>query len=295
MKLSIVIPAYNEEENIVRTLKTTLRVISKFHKDFEIVVVDDGQEKRADVVLKDFADSRIKYIQNQKSLGGAGARNTGIKNSQGEFIAFLDDDDEWLPTKLDKQVKALEDCDNSVVLVFSGFYAYDKEGKLVKTFLPNEQGIIWPFERVLHRAFIWTSTIMFRQKVVKQGIMFDETLKKNQEWDLTLRLLKIGKFFAINEPLVKLHILAEDEHLGGMDNIDNITSAFKLFINKHYVDYKKHKKSLAFCYLRLATLYKNNHQLKEARKYLFKAWLTRPWNLIYLYYILKLILKIIIK
>jgi len=108
---------------------------------------------------------------------------------------------------------------------------------------------------------------------------------------LQLRLLKVGKFYAINEPLTRLNILDEDEHLGGLANLDNITKYFQVFINKHYDDYRQNKKSLAFCYLRLATLYRQGARFKETQNYLRKAWQTRPWNLIYFYYMIKFILK----
>ncbi len=291
-RVSVVIPTHNRPHLISRSIKS---VLAQTYNDFEIIIVDDGIEKRSQEIIDGFGDQRIRYIQNEKSVGGAVSRNIGIKESRGEFIAFLDDDDEWLPEKLAKQVKAFDSCDDSVVLVFCGLSKYNKRGELLEVKVSDENGVVWPFKKTLYRGYIWTSTIMLRKKNTEQGIIFDETLKKNQEWDLQLRLLKVGKFYAIKESLVKLNILDEDEHMGGMQNIDTITSYFKIFINKHYVDYKKNKKALAFCYLRLANLYKKNNQFTEARKYLFKSWLVTPWNLFYFYYAMKLSVKMLVR
>jgi len=104
--------------------------------------------------------------------------------------------------------------------------------------------------------------------------------------------LKVGKFFAINEPLVKLHVLGENEHMGGKGNLDNIISAFEIFIKKHYSDYFKNKKSLAYNYLRLASLYRDNRQFKKAREKVFQAWRADSWNFKYIFYLLKLTIKI---
>src|SRR3989338_8677774 len=101
VKVSVIIPTHNRPELLKRAVKS---VLNQTYKDLEVIVVDDGLEKRADETVNSFNDSRLKYIQHPEEKGGSAARNTGIKNSSGEFIAFLDDDDEWLPEKLEIQI-----------------------------------------------------------------------------------------------------------------------------------------------------------------------------------------------
>src|SRR3989344_9216027 len=101
-KISVIIPTHNRPELLKKAVGS---VLSQTYKDLEVIVVDDCMEKRADSVIKEFNDSRIKHIQHQEEKGGSAARNTGIRASSGEFIAFLDDDDEGVPGKIEIQMK----------------------------------------------------------------------------------------------------------------------------------------------------------------------------------------------
>ena len=98
-KVSVVIPTYNSSQFIVETLES---VFAQTYKDYEIIVVDDGSTDNTKEVLQPYT-SRIKYIYKENG-GPASARNVGIKSAQGEYIAFLDSDDRWLPEKLEKHI-----------------------------------------------------------------------------------------------------------------------------------------------------------------------------------------------
>jgi len=111
-KVSVVIPTCNRPDLLPRAIKS---VLAQTYQDFEIIVVDDGREKSSENVVAGIGDARLKYIKQTDKKGGSAARNTGIKAAAGDFIAFLDDDDEWLPEKLDKQVRGLDGCDKDVV------------------------------------------------------------------------------------------------------------------------------------------------------------------------------------
>ncbi|HQI25768.1 MAG TPA: glycosyltransferase [Candidatus Paceibacterota bacterium] len=274
-KVSVIIPTHNRPNLLPQAIRT---VLDQTFQDFEIIVIDDGLVVRADEVVKAFSDHRIRYYQNQVESGGAVTRNNGIAKAQGEFLAFLDDDDEWTKNKLEEQVKALDSCSSEVVAVFTGVEAYDQNGKFLYRRLPNCDGVIEPFVRLLRRPFIWTSAIMYRRAVTEEGIIFDPELKKNQEWDLCLRLSKVGKFFAINEPLTKLNILGEDAHMGGKKNLDNIIHGYNLFLEKHLVDFKKHPKSFSLRLQNLGTFYQNNRQSILATKTWWRSWLKNPFN-----------------
>lgn len=104
-KVSVIIPTYNRAHLIGRAIKS---VLNQTYKDFEIIIVDDGSTDKTEEVVKDFKDERVRYIRREKNKGGSAARNTGIKAARGEYIAFQDSDDEWLPEKLEKQMKAFE-------------------------------------------------------------------------------------------------------------------------------------------------------------------------------------------
>jgi len=100
--VSVIIPTYNRAHLVGRSIQS---VINQTYQDFEIIVVDDGSTDNTEDIIKEFQkkDKRIKHIKHNKNKGGSAARNTGIRAARGEYIAFLDSDDEWMPTKLEKQ------------------------------------------------------------------------------------------------------------------------------------------------------------------------------------------------
>lgn len=102
-KVSVIIPVYNAEKYIAATVKS---VFSQTYKNFEIIIIDDGTPDNSVKICQQFNDSRIKIIH-QRNRGLPGARNTGIRHAQGDYLAFLDADDIWLPEKLEKHVEHL--------------------------------------------------------------------------------------------------------------------------------------------------------------------------------------------
>lgn len=107
--VSCIIPTYKRSDTLIRAVKS---VINQSYKNLEIIIVDDNEpnDEYSLIVqerLKAISDERIRYIQQKKHINGAAARNVGINAARGEFIAFLDDDDEWLPSKIEKQINKL--------------------------------------------------------------------------------------------------------------------------------------------------------------------------------------------
>jgi glycosyltransferase involved in cell wall biosynthesis len=105
-KVSVIIPVYNAEKYVVATVES---VLSQTYKNFEIIIVDDGSLDDSLSICRQFEDPRIKIIQ-QKNRGLPGARNTGIRHAQGDYVTFLDADDIWLPQKLEKHVNHLNNA-----------------------------------------------------------------------------------------------------------------------------------------------------------------------------------------
>ncbi len=269
-KVSVVIPTHNRPVMLKRAIDS---VLAQTYRDFEITVVDDGVQERAREVVGSFSDDRIRYIQHEKERGAPAARNTGIKNSTGELIAFLDDDDEWLPEKIELQVNALEKH-SEAVLAFCGLTAVNDAGKTLYTRMRGLEGLISPFSEILDKSFVWTSAIMARKSVLMNGFLFDENLTKNQEWDLTLRLSRTMPFYSINKLLVILHI--HGNQMGGRQNLMGRINGYHTFLRKHMADYKKQPSSLSLRYAEMAQLYKDNDQRFMGLIYFAKAFLVHP-------------------
>lgn len=139
-KVSVIIPVFRVEKYINAAVKS---VLEQTYKEIEILIVDDESPDQSVEICKQFQDSRIKIIR-QSNRGLAGARNTGIRHAQGEYLAFLDGDDIWLPNKLKKHIEHLESSPN-VGVSFSRSAFIDEAGDLLGTYLmPKLENITPP-------------------------------------------------------------------------------------------------------------------------------------------------------
>lgn len=129
-KVSVILPVYRVEKYISAAVKS---VLEQTYQTFEIIIVDDDSPDQSAEICRQFKDSRIKIIH-QKNRGLAGARNTGIRHAQGDYIAFLDGDDIWLPEKLEKHIEHLESSP-AVGVSFSRSALIDESGNLLGTYL----------------------------------------------------------------------------------------------------------------------------------------------------------------
>lgn len=126
-KVSVVIPTHNRSSLLRRAIQS---VLDQTYQDFEIIVVDDASTDDTEAVVKGFADERIRYVRHSENRGEAASRNTGIRLAKGEYIAGHDDDDVWLPPKLEKQVKAFEKASPKVGVVSPDY----REKKMIEKF-----------------------------------------------------------------------------------------------------------------------------------------------------------------
>ena len=103
--ISVIIPTYNRAHLISRSAKS---VLAQTYPDFELIIVDDGSGDNTEEIIEALADPRIRYLRHESNRGVSAARNTGIRAARGDYIAFQDSDDEWLPQKLEKQLGLFE-------------------------------------------------------------------------------------------------------------------------------------------------------------------------------------------
>lgn len=131
--VTAVITTYKREPEIVK--RAIDSVLAQTYKHINIVVVDDSpadyelRDSVEKLVLDHFAEANITYVQHERNLGACAARNTGLSLVNSEFVAFLDDDDEWLPEKIEKQVKKFRECDELTALVYCGCTKVKQNGR----------------------------------------------------------------------------------------------------------------------------------------------------------------------
>jgi glycosyltransferase involved in cell wall biosynthesis len=194
--VSVVIPTYNCARFIGDALAS---VLAQTYRDFEVVLVDDGSTDDTRLRAESFPPN-VKYLY-QANRGPATARNTGIQHSCGEYIAFLDADDIWLPRKLERQVEAFEMGTGSDVVYTWWRWINEAGVPLPEVHKPTHQGNV--LEKLMRGCFILPSIVMMRRTCFEQAGFFDTRLRHSDDWDILLRIAAQGyQFTFIPEVLV---------------------------------------------------------------------------------------------
>ena len=182
-KVSVVIPSYNAMAYLPKTLESLL---GQTFTDFEVLIINDGSSDHIVEWSSQIEDARVKLIS-QDNKGTSAARNTGISQSKGEYIAFLDADDLWEPTKLEKQVLCL-DSKKSVGLVYTWTAYIDQFGIPTKRVIAfSEEGQVW--EKLVVKDIVCNgSSAMVRRSCLEHIGEFDSDMQPVEDWDMWIRL-----------------------------------------------------------------------------------------------------------
>jgi glycosyltransferase involved in cell wall biosynthesis len=198
-QVSVVIPTRGRSGLLALTLRG---VLCQREVDFEVVVVDDGSTDDTTGMVTRLGDGRIRLLRNPRSLGVGAARNRGIAEARGEWVAFLDDDDLWAPDKLALQLQAADDSGRC--WVYAGHVEVDGRLRVVAGAPPA------PPERVMellerHNAVpAGASNVVVRADALARCGPFDEQLPNHEDWDLWIRLARLGPPAWVPQPLVAL-------------------------------------------------------------------------------------------
>ncbi len=201
--ISVIIPTYNRCSTLKRAIQS---VLNQTYKDLEIIVIDDGSTDQTSKYLSAINDTRINFVTFETNRGRNAARNEGVKLSKGTFVAFLDDDDCWVPSKLEEQIQCVNN--HSVDLCYTGLNVYTFKDKFIKYVfrMPKYSD---PYKSIMNDNFLGgSSSIFVRKQCVNEIGCFDTNLPALQDWDLLIRLFKNGcQLKAINKPLVSYYIV----------------------------------------------------------------------------------------
>ena len=200
--ISVVIPTHNRVNLLPRAIKS---VQNQTVKDVEIIVVSDGSTDGTDALMHEFErqDKRIRFISYSPGRNGNYARNQGVLASKGEFIAFLDDDDEWLPSKLEQQLMLFE-SDKSIGLVYTGTHVIYVDEKIEYDSNPKSHGDLSK-DILFSNCIGSTTTVMVRTSLLKETGGFDENLPAIQDYDLWIRICQKTKVGVVSSALVNYY------------------------------------------------------------------------------------------
>ncbi|MFH1837337.1 MAG: glycosyltransferase [Candidatus Omnitrophota bacterium] len=178
---SVIIPSYNRERLLRKAIKSVL--IQTF-SDLELIVIDDGSTDNTSGVISSYNDTRLISIH-QKNMGVSAARNRGIERSTGAFIAFLDSDDRWMPTKLERAKEYIANFPD--VSVFHTEEVWYRNGNLLKQLKKHKKPSGSVYKNSLALCCIGISTAVIKKGVFSDIGIFDESLKACEDYDLWLR------------------------------------------------------------------------------------------------------------
>jgi GT2 family glycosyltransferase len=280
--ISVVLPAFNRVASIRAAVDSVLR---QSFGDFELLVVDDGSTDGTMAALAALTDPRVRLLANPRNLGAGAARNTGIRAARGVWVAFQDSDDEWLPTKLDRQMAALRggDCVAGycgMAVVGAGAARAPEAGEGGRTrlhYIPEPE--ITAVEgdvltSLLEHSLVSTQTLIARRDCLERIGGFDESLPALEDWECAIRLAKLGRFSFVDAPLVHQHFSANSI----TRHQDRRVAARQQIVAKHLDLLRQHPGLLAGHYKTIAGEQRRLGDLPAARQSLAEARRLLPFS-----------------
>jgi len=273
-KVSVIIPTYNRAAMLDDAVSS---VLAQTYQNFEILISDDGSTDNTQEVVKKF-DERVNYLYSNHSGIPAIVRNKAIIEASGEYIAFLDSDDLWLPDKLELQVEVFEN-DSTIGLVCSNAFIIDNfSGQTHNYYLEQGQGQSgYIFIELLKNNFIVTSTVVVRRASLDQAGYFSADLRGCEDYNLWLRIAHKWRILYVEKPLACYRNLPDvsirseqrvsEYFLGMISNLDGLETLHLDGEDKQQVSHQKDE------YRRQVII-----QLWKEREY--RKWILACFNLL---------------
>ncbi len=270
--VSVVIPTRNRSAMLNRAIRS---VLAQTYGDFEIIVVADNSTDDTAAMIDGIKDPRVRFFQHESRKGASAARNTGMKNARGKYIAFLDDDDEWTPDKLAVQIPMIEKAGPDVGLVYA-WMKYVRNGKSVSVYAPRLRGNV--FLKMLEQQSIGnSSTVIIRHEVVDKVGFFDEDLFRGNDGDYWRRISKHYNVIYAPRVLALIHLDADDRiSLQTRDNLRNAIASKKKRLSTFQDDFADNPDIHCRFLLQLAVINLRILNLKEAISWGRKASAVAP-------------------
>ncbi|QTE74988.1 glycosyltransferase family 2 protein [Clostridiales bacterium FE2010] len=191
--VSVIMPSWNTERFIANSIQS---VINQTYQNWELIIVDDCSTDDTDNVVAGFSDERIRYLKNEKNCGAALTRNRALREAKGEWIAFLDSDDLWMPEKLEKQIDFMRE--NNCCLSYHQYEKINEEGQPLYIYVSGPE--IVNKRKMYNYDYIGQLTMMYSAKYF--GLIQIKDIKKNNDYAIRLQLYK--------KPQTKCYLLKEN-------------------------------------------------------------------------------------
>jgi len=268
--VSVVIPTYNRPKLLHRAISSALR---QTHRDFEIIVVDGSPGEEAVSVIERFGDCRISHVKQDPNTGLSAARNIGVRNSSGRYIAFLDDDDERLPEKIELQLEDLRNKESRLRASYCLLERFrDESNQVIGYFRPSSDG---------NHIRAWLcgenvpspSCVLLEKECLERAGGFREDLPRLEDREQWIRLSKYYDFACLNRVLVRYHI-----HPAARvsNNSTALLAAYPIVYRVHKDLFWKNRKSLSLFMQRFAHVVAKAGDRRSTRLLLLKSIAAYP-------------------
>jgi glycosyltransferase involved in cell wall biosynthesis len=274
IRASAIITTFNRKILLEKAMRS---VLAQTFQDFELIILDNSSKDGTEELVKKMAaeDSRIVYVRHPQ-LNIAQARNLGVRTARGEFLGFLDDDDEWLPRKLELQVGLFDKSPASVALVYGGFNRVTTSGEIYNTFTPRLRGKVFDGYFCGHDPLTGSaSNPLIRKSAFDVSGLYDENIKSSEDWEMYLRLARDFEFEYVKEPVVDIRAHA-GPRLG--DKLEDAAQAEIIACGK-FADYLAAHPTCRSYYLQtIGGKYCRVGKAAVGRRYLREAITVAPGN-----------------
>lgn len=278
-QVDVIITTYKRKPEVLK--RAVKSVLEQSFQNFKIFIIDDspaeyaGREETVSLINA-LNDNRITYSQNDTNIGACASRNRGAEMGEGEYIAFLDDDDVWLPNKIEEQIKRF--TSKSIAMVYCDYFQYftDKD-KMRQHYLKST-----PPSGMIFKAFLSNNVAgscsfpMLRRSAFKEVGGFDPTMPALQDWELWLRISKKYEVAYVSQPLAKYYFY-EGERISA--HPERRVIAFERILNEFNTDYAVNKNEKAAYYLMGVKFYSFDKNLKKAIQFWIDAIRLNPLNI----------------
>jgi len=278
-RVSVIIPVFNGGKFIGQAIDSVLK---QTFRDLEIVVVDDGSTDETPSVVAQFSD-RILYLR-QENQGVSVARNTGIEAARGDYLAFLDADDVWLPHKLQRQVECLNKQSN-VSAVGCGHYVADRELNVLEEKIPlHSQSPLDDLLLFRSNHGLCSSTLLVKKNVIYRVGNFDPSLSTSADWDLAIRIAHRYEVAFVAEALVyyRQHDANMHQNVGRMERDMRVVLGKAFAIPDQQGSSSLRRRAYSNLYRVLAGSYWHSGEALSAVRCLLLSIVRRPANLMFI-------------
>ncbi len=275
--VSVIIPTYRRPVMIERAINS---VLNQTYQNLELLIVDDnikGDEFSLALreMLSAYTDPRLKLVEQERHINGAAARNAGIRIAQGEYVAFLDDDDYWELNKLEQQIKVLEALSPEWGGVSCKFKRVNREEQVIGKSAKYRDGNIY-LDILNLLTDVTTCSLLLRHTCLDETGYFDETLRRHQDYQLLVNFTYRYKLKEVDEYLLNIDV-SDQQNRPNPEKIIEFKKAFFESVDPIMSKLKKSDRKCVLCIhnFEVGYVYFKNHDFKNGIKYVlsvFTSW-----------------------